>query len=390
MAFDTRETYRQRSEAKPNGAPPPPLINAIDWSTMIEEPPPRRRFIVADWLPVPCLSSLYGPPGVGKSLLAQQLLACVATGRDFLGSPIERSPVLGLFGEDDDQELKWRQWWINRSLGLTFADLACSGYHIQGRAGLDNALATWPKNGPQREPFLDAVIRYARDEAGARLIVLDNRAQMCLVDENDRAAATWSSNLLAGIARVIDGSVLLIGHTAKAIDSPYSGSTGWDAVTRSRLWIRRDPESATGGIILSREKANYAAPDTVDLVLADHVLSPLSNKHQTGADRFRTMLRQEQAAEAFLHALDTLASQGRTVSHAPRASSYAPRAMQEIVDDFSVRELEAAMTRLFAAGRIKANAPVFKGADRKWRMGIARAPDEEMEEAGHEVGDVPE
>ena len=55
-------------------------------------------------------------------------------------------------------------------------------------------------------------------------MIIDNRAQMLLVDENDRAQATFAANLCAGIGREANGaSVLLLGHVAKALGSEYSG-----------------------------------------------------------------------------------------------------------------------------------------------------------------------
>jgi hypothetical protein len=306
--------------------------------------------------------------------LAQQLAACIATGRDFLGAKVEQQPVLGLFSEDGDDELVRRQWRLNRALGLRNRDL--TGLHIQGRAGLTNTLASFPLGAPRVEALFDAVTRKAR-EINAKLVILDNRAQMLLVAENDRAQATFAANLCAGIAREIDGAVLLLGHTAKPKDSEYSGSTAWDAVTRSRWLLRRaDEVDGPPELILERVKSNYAGADIVRLAWADGVLRVRDEAHMTYGDRLAAEQRRGAARQAFLDALDQLTTQGRNVSHSPQArQSYAPRLMRDagLVDGFTIKELEEAMNSLFADQRIEANAVVGRNSRRQPTHGIARS-----------------
>jgi RecA-family ATPase len=365
------EVYKQQSEAG-NGQDHGrrSAINPIRWADIPEEAPPRRGFIVQDWLPVPCLSSIYGAPGVGKSLLAQQLLTCIVAGQPFFGSEVAQSPVLGLFCEDDDQELKWRQWHLNGHFGLTFARLAGLGYHIQGRAGLDSTLGLWSKTGPpEPQEFYGRVIEFARTER-VRVLMLDNRAQVFMTDENDRAQSTWAGNLCAGIAREIDGSVIMVGHTAKSEGSEFSGSTGWDAVNRCRAWLRKADDDS-GNLILSRQKANYAAPAEIILTLRDHVFRPVEPTLMTYADQLAVQKRLGAARQAFLDGLDIRNAQGRPLSHSPQAKNFAPRVLAN--DTFTVGELRAAMEDLFARGQIFAGVKL--GTSKKSRKpfyGIAR------------------
>src|SRR4051795_6811808 len=46
---------------------------------------PARRFILEDWIPAECVTSLYGDGGIGKSLLAQEIATIVATGISAFG-----------------------------------------------------------------------------------------------------------------------------------------------------------------------------------------------------------------------------------------------------------------------------------------------------------------
>ena len=235
-AQDARASGEGKSSKKPT-------ITPIDFSTLPDAEPARRRFLIDQWLPDGCLSSFYGPGGVGKSLAAQQAAACIVTGLDFLGAKVERVPVLGLFSEDDDDELQRRQWRINQAFGLknqispAFTSKAAQGWTTASHRSL-RAHPEWRPCSRSSSP---------RREIAAGLVVLDNRAQMLLVNENDRAQATFAANLCAGLGREANGAaVLLLGHVAKSDGSEYSGSTAWDAVTRSRWWLRRaDPEIRT-------------------------------------------------------------------------------------------------------------------------------------------------
>ena len=372
--FDPRAAARETvSQGKVNGAASPPrTITTIDFASMPEVEPAPRRFVVGGWLPVPCLSSCYGGPGIGKSMIAQQLATCVVAGREFFGCAVARSPVLGIFGEDDNEELQRRQWRINQAYGLKFADLA--DLHLEGAAGLDNMLCGFPGGAPNIGPLYDPLIAKA-NEVKAGLIILDNRAQMFLGNENDRAQATYSANLAAGIARTIGGCVLLLGHDAKSAESEYSGSTAWDAVTRSRWWLHR---VANGNdepdLVLERRKTNYAPPDSIKLVWRDGVLFAADERHMTQADLLALKMRKGAACQAFLDALDVLTAQQRPVSHSNQARNYAPRFMRSagLAEGFSARELEEAMNTLFADQRILANQVIGKRPNRSTITGIAR------------------
>ena len=354
-------------------APTSRTITTIDFPSMPEVEPPPRRFVVGGWLPAPCLSSCYGGPGIGKSMIAQQLATCVVTGREFFGCAATQGPVLGIFGEDDNEELQRRQWRINQAHGIRFADLA--DLHLEGAAGLDNMLCSFPRASPHIGPLYDPLIAKAT-EIKAGLIILDNRAQMFFGNENDRAQATYSANLAAGIARSINGCILLLGHDAKSTDSEYSGSTAWDAVARSRWWLHRvrNGKDEEPDLVLERRKTNYAPPDSVKLVWRDGVLFASDERHMTQADLLELKLRKGAACQAFLDALDVLTKQQRPVSHSKQARNYAPRFMREagLAEGFSVRELEEAMNTLFADQRILANQVVGKRINRSTIVGIAR------------------
>jgi RecA-family ATPase len=378
-----RQKAEERERAKANGhdpevAPDPgtePKAEAfapIDFAELEGKEPPTRRYVVDQWLPTGCVTSLYGEGGIGKSLLAQQLATCAAIGVSGFGFTVQdHGPVVGVFTEDDTDELWRRQVRINKALPpLRMPGL--KNLHLQGRVGLENAMLTFPSSRvAQVSPLFDT-IRQACVLYRPKLLILDNGAQLYGGDENDRFQVSYFCNLIAGLAREFDLAALLLGHPAKMQGSEYSGSTAWNACVRNRLLLSRDKE---GGLLtLARVKSNYAPPDSVQMQWTNGVLRPAAGEHMGEEDREALKDRELEAERTFLDALDTLTSQGRNVSHSPFTPNFAPKVMGKALPDlgFSAGELEAAMNRLFQKDAILANAVVGKTPRRQPIHGIAR------------------
>jgi RecA-family ATPase len=369
------EAFGPAPDPEPSQEQALPAISPINFVIRPDTPPPPREFLVEEWLPARILTSLYGPPGVGKSLLAQQIATCLAVGREIFGFKIRQTPVLALFSEDDNDELERRQWRINCELGLRNEDLG--KLHIEGRSGQINAIVTFPSGAPKVELLSKAIIAKAR-ELGAGLIILDNRAQMILGNENDRMVATYGGNLCGRIGHKAGAAVLLVGHPAKLTGSEYSGSTAWDAVTRSRWLLRRveiedGAEPASAELVWTLAKSNYSPPGkSVTLTWVNGVLR-LAESAQSPEQLAEAEFRQEAAREAFLEGLDQLTAQGRAVSHSSATRNYAPKVMAELLEGFTKGELEQAMECLFKDGLILAGMPVGWSKCRHRTYGIARS-----------------
>ena len=161
--FDPRAAARETvSQGKVNGARPPPrTITTIDFASMPEVEPPPRRFVVGGWLPVPPVELL-------RRTRHRQIHDCPAAGylcrcrSRVFRCAVARSPVLGIFGEDDSEELQRRQWRINQACGLKFADLA--DLHLEGAAGLDNMLCGFPGGAPNIGPLYEPLIAKANSQ----------------------------------------------------------------------------------------------------------------------------------------------------------------------------------------------------------------------------------
>ncbi len=317
-----------------------------------------REWIAEDWLPVGSATLLFGDGGTGKTLLAQQLMTSCATGKPWVGLAVTRCRSLGIFCEDDQAELHRRQDRINRALGVEFDDLDDMTW--ASGVGQDNALMRFHADGkPARLPKL-AEIKAQAIAFQARLIVLDTAADMFGGNENDRAQVRNFMGALNALAQEIGGAVLINAHPSRSGLSSTGdldgGSTAWSNTARSRWSLVRpkadgeDPAD-TDERLLTRRKANYAAIGTeIRLRWGDGALFPPAQ-----ATGFAAAAMSSSVDAAFLDLLSKSEAEGRHISDSPNAGNYAPKAFSKRPDrqGFARREFEAAMQRLFAAGKIK-------------------------------------
>ncbi len=108
-------------------------------------PIPPRCWIVPDVVLDRNVTLFTGDGGTGKTMVALQLAAAVATGREWLGMPAATGPALFLSAEDEADELHRRLAAICGRMGLKLPDL--SDLHLVPLAGLDAVLATAPNGG---------------------------------------------------------------------------------------------------------------------------------------------------------------------------------------------------------------------------------------------------
>lgn len=327
-------------------------------------PVPERKWIWDGWIPFGAVTALYGDGGTGKSLLAQQFMTACTAGGDFLGQEVTACRALGVFCEDDGDELHRRQDKINRALGLLFADLG--DLQLISRVGCENLLMTFTADGRGvPTPFFTQILNGAK-EFGARVVVIDTAADTFAGNENIRPQVRQSIALLTRLAREIDGAVILLAHpsqTGKASGSGDGGSTAWSNSVRSRLYLKRPdaPGAETPDAdlrVLCRVKANYA-PIGVDLPLrydrGAFIDAADAQGNQFGAIGARSPARDREAEEAFMAGMSELTTKNMRCNVHRGQANCAPKALREKTQEcsrFSETELTNAMNRLIKAGRV--------------------------------------
>ncbi len=337
----------------------------IDPTAWHDQPIPARTWIVPDWLAPGYVTLLYADGGMGKSLLALQLMVACATGTPWIGLDVTRCRSIGLFCEDDPDELHRRLARINDHAGFDFR--ALGDMRLMSGVADDNALLTVDSRGrTETTPFFAEFTATAIAHE-ARLIVVDTAADTFLGNENDRGQVRqFLGGVLTKLAQDADAAVLLLAHPSRAGKSKEGdmdgGSTAWSNTARSRWsFARPDDEAGSDARILTRRKSNYAASgDTITVNYNNGVFVAPGAIGQSTAAPVHTDV-------VFLELLDKLNAIKFNVSHSAQATQYAPRIMAKHPDrrGFSKRDFEAAMHRLLAHGEVKIEEYGRPGDERK-------------------------
>lgn len=231
-------------------------------------PPPKRRWIIKDWLPEGEISSLYGSGGQGKSLLALQLAVAVASGTTFIGREVVTPmPALAVFCEDSHDELHRRLHDIRRAAEFDFMDQTKAAgipLLLWPRVGMVNDLARISAKGNDvvEGPFRAILTGYLMSMSkGPKLLILDTLSDVYLGDENIRERVNkFIKTHIGSLVKEYELTVLMLAHpsrTGKNTGDMLSGSTAWENSVRNRLAMM--PHKSFEGItVLKRMKANYA------------------------------------------------------------------------------------------------------------------------------------
>lgn len=364
-----------------------PLPGVADPSEWTGKNAPVRRFIIPGWLVRGHAGLLSGMEGVGKSLIAQQLATCIALGCDFLGLPVEQERAVYITCEDSIDELWRRQESINKALSVTMADLSGKLRLVSIVGELGNELGTFSADGKLAPSIRYRQIAKQCLDFGAGFLVLDNAAHLFAGNENARHDVAAFLGLIERLSQQMNGAALLLAHPNKQLSqgnkqgNEYSGSTGWSAHVRNRLFIdyRDDPEDGTpvddDDRVLRKSKANYGKRgEEVYFRWHDWAFVRPEDMSEGNARELEAVARAHVENERFLTCLAKATEERRAVSASSAASNYAPRVFEKMPAAKGMRKeaFEAAMNRLLSLDLIANEQPVYKRENRSWATGIGR------------------
>lgn len=382
-ARDTLPPFAPYDE--PQAEPLDDLPGICDPAQWAGREPPERDFVIPGWIIKGSCGLLSGQEGVGKSLIAQQMATCAALGKDFLGLEIAQCPVIYITCEDPIDELWRRQADINKSLGVEMADLEGRFIPVSLKGQIGNELAIFDQQG--RISLTD---RYRQIEAlalsfRAGLLFLDNAAHLFTGNENARHDVAAFLGLLERLSEAMNGAVVLLAHPNKQHaqgskqGNEYSGSTGWSAHVRNRLFIDWAEKTEKGdflgddGRVLRKSKANYGKKGE-EIYFRWHNWSFVRDDDLP--ESTRNELREVSAAshenEAFLACLRQRNSEKRPVSEQPASRTYAPKVFETMPEarGCTKEQLMAAMDRLFKIKLIERRFLWVDKGEGKSRFGL--------------------
>jgi len=286
-----RDEWREAT-AQINTAPQVAEIDPsepIDVGDLSGEPKPRE-WLVKEWIPLGQVTNLSGDGGVGKTLVTQQLLYSAGLGLEWLGIEVPATRGLGVFCEDDQDELHRRHIDIKADLGHAVGNPFTDTW-IWPRVGSENILVTFDREGkPATSPFFQKIESFVMEKR-VGLLILDNAADLFGGNEIIRAQVNYFVKAVCGglIKRAKEAgftlTVVLLSHPSQAgrnTGTGESGSTAWNNAVRSRLYLTKAEDGLPEQRVLTRKKANYAASGDdvrLDLIWKDGVLTTASSSN---------------------------------------------------------------------------------------------------------------
>jgi RecA-family ATPase len=334
--------------------PPDEKWSPIKVSSLSLRRPAPRVFIIPEWVPKKATTAVYAEGGRGKTLLSLLLQASCAGRIPWGGLASEQCRSVGLYCEDDDDELHRRMIDICEHFERTPNDF--EGMTTISGFGRNNVLVEPDTQGRMKSTPKFQMLEKLISAERAGLVTLDTAADVFAGDENNRQQVRQFIGFLNGLAYDHDCAVLLNAHPSRTgirtgdIDG---GNTAWNNSVRCRLSLEvasgadADPRER----ILTKRKANYSTTgDTIRLAYSNGVLVPVEQPSGIAAASLEA-----KADAVFLTLLAARTSQDRSVSHKAASGNYAPKqfAKCEGRQSLTAKDLERAMERLFAAGKIK-------------------------------------
>jgi RecA-family ATPase len=274
-------------------------------------------------MPSYAITSLYGEGGAGKSLLAMQLGASLATGKPFLGIDVKKHRVLGVFCEDDMDEIHRRIDDIRQGCGLKYQELHF--FDVTSWVDINPILMEYNHGkGSISNTFkaLEWVITNLKPD----VLILDTAADLFGGNENVRTEVRqFLSGCLRQLATKYRLSILLLAHPSVAgisTKSGLAGSTAWNNSVRSRLYLERpDHEGGDSDVrVLSLMKSNYSATGAeIRMKYENGLFIKDGGTVKDSADKKKL------AQSAFLEILDEMNIQKQNISPSRNAANYGPK-----------------------------------------------------------------
>ena len=340
--------------------PSPP---ALDWPRLSGMEPPERKWAVRGWFGFGHITLLVGQGGIGKTLIAQQMISALAVGKPFIGDIDGPRKCLMWACEDDHDELWRRQIGIANWCGESLASFS-ENLVIVPRHGCENTLASTEYGKLMYSPLLER-LREQVNDLGAEVVILDNVGQLYGGGENDRHAVTAFLNTLCGY--LAGKAIMLLAHPSRSAGSEFSGSSAWENVARTRLYLGANlPDKKPGSEddqpqdnirYLARRKANYSPKDYRKMTYANGALTP----EEPGG--IVESISDRNAERSIAIAMRILIEKGLHVLDSRNSPRYLPDVMLEykLGDGHDRERLGAAMRRMIMAGQIRKTAVGKRG-----------------------------
>jgi KaiC/GvpD/RAD55 family RecA-like ATPase len=215
-----------------------PAIEILSRAQLRDRPKPT--WLVEGHLQRKSLACLFGPSGIGKSVLALSLAACCATGKPWFGRTVQHGNVVYVAAEgDDDYDNRLAAWEAQ--------------YH--GSRMIEH-FSLIPQAIDLRSPAAAALVLAAVREVAAAdpvLVVIDTVARNMTGDENSTEHMSTFVRQADVLWRETGATVLLVHHTGKD-GTAERGNSALRAAATSMLRLVREEDTKVLKLSCDKQK----------------------------------------------------------------------------------------------------------------------------------------
>jgi RecA-family ATPase len=329
-------------------------LEALDFTTLVDDPRISRQWAVADWLPLLETIGFGGPGGEGKTLLAQMFATAAALGRGCLGLNFEEMRATLVLCEDRHDDAYLRQVDINRAFGCRMADLAGRLTIYPRRKNRHNYLGIFDQDGELHPTVFFEQLLTELKASGSKFNVIDPRADVFRGNQNDeRHARLFVRQITDRIAEETGGLCLMLyqpSRSGRQDGTGESGSVQWDAAFRCRMLLNPAGDDDDPNIRhLVRKKSNFSAKNEKIDILWDRGVFIREEEATARQSVYEIAAQINKNRAVFLRLLDKFEQQKRSVSSSPNAANFAPKqfAKERAAEGCKEPALERVMRELF-------------------------------------------
>jgi RecA-family ATPase len=263
-----------------------------DISALMHGEPPQREFLVDKLIPLGVAGLFNGPGAIGKTTLAMQLGASVATGTEFMGHDVQQGSVLMYLSEDDNCEIGQRLHRIKETIPETLQTKMEQNLKILSRPATGLPFFDYGKSSRDATTTIhfDNFFKAAQDLDNLRLIVIDSYTRVNRLDEVQSSHASFTAAWLEVLAQETGATVLMIHHPPKSGSSSARGSSALLNATRFSATLCRGKKGAETGsgeaLCFKTEKFNYGKTRHINLERLDNgLLAPAPNNPEESEEQ---------------------------------------------------------------------------------------------------------